>query len=207
MTIEAGARRPFVAIAPGLRIARPEARHAAALFALVDADRERLRRWLPWVDSVRSVEDEAAALEAMVAANARGAGLSALLVDDGPSGDADQPVGGVALHHVDKHHLATSLGYWIASGWEGRGLVTAACAALVDYCVFDLGLHRIELRAEPGNARSLAVARRLGFRREGVLRDAQRVGARWTDLAVTSVLGPEWRARRPDPTLGAPPDH
>ena len=56
-------------------------------------------------------------------------------------------------------------------------------------------MHRVELQAAVGNARSRAVAERLGFVHEGVLREAERFANRYADLDVFSVLAPEWRSR------------
>ena len=74
--------------------------------------------------------------------------------------------------------------------------MTLALSALVEHAFGASGLHRVELRAAVGNARSMAVAERLGFVHEGVLREAERFASRYADLDVFSVLAPEWRRRR-----------
>ncbi|WP_230414755.1 GNAT family N-acetyltransferase [Micromonospora tarapacensis] len=87
-------------------------------------------------------------------------------------------------------------GLLAGAGRRGRGLVTRAVGRLVDWVVDERGLHRVEWRTNAGNARSIAVARRLGMRRDGVLREVLPGPDGRIDLEVWSVLAPEWRARR-----------
>jgi len=56
-------------------------------------------------------------------------------------------------------------------------------------------MHRVEIRCGTGNHRSCAVPERLGFTREGVLREAQWVSGRWVDLVVWGMLEQEWKGR------------
>jgi ribosomal-protein-serine acetyltransferase len=54
----------------------------------------------------------------------------------------------------------------------------------------------MELCAATGNARSRAVAERLGMRQEGILRDGVRTAEGFKDLVIYGILDDEWRARR-----------
>ena len=65
--------------------------------------------------------------------------------------------------------------------------------ALVDHAFGVWKLHRIEIQAAPENTRSQAVPLRLGFTREGVLRECERSGDRWLDGVIFSLLASEWR--------------
>lgn len=63
--------------------------------------------------------------------------------------------------------LSAYLGYYAGSGFNGQGLMTEGLRQVIRVAVYQLGLHRLEANIQPGNAPSIALVRRLGFRREG----------------------------------------
>ena len=105
----------------------------------------------------------------------------------------DRLVGGVVLPKLDIGRGLAEVGCWLEPAATGRGLVTLAARALIDWLVRDRGVHRVEWLVAPGNAPSTAVARRLGMTREGVLRDYYPHRGERLDIEVRSVLAPEWR--------------
>lgn len=162
---------------------------AKALFAQVDANRARLRRWLPWPDANRSVEDTRAYLQRMRAQAAAGLGLSFGLWWK------DRLVGVAGFNWIDRPNHSAAVGYWLAREAEGHGLMTAAVSALLRHGFRRMDLNRIEIRAGIRNRRSRAIPERLGFRREGTLRQAEWVNGRYVDHAVYGMLASEWRTR------------
>src|SRR5699024_187727 len=82
---------------------------------------------------------------------------------------SDEVLASVGLE-IDWRDGKGEIGYWAAPAARGRGVVTAAAAALCRHAVEVIGLPRRWLQAAANNAASAAVARRLGFTREGVLR-------------------------------------
>jgi ribosomal-protein-serine acetyltransferase len=84
------------------------------------------------------------------------------------------------------------IGYWLGESYQGKGLMTGACRALVDYLFSELRLQRIEIRCATSNARSCAVPQRLGFTKEGVLRQAQAFDDHYLDLEVYGLLAEDW---------------
>jgi RimJ/RimL family protein N-acetyltransferase len=90
-------------------------------------------------------------------------------------------------------HLAP----WLAAEAQGRGLVARAVRRMMGWAVQDRGMTRVEWHTVPSNARSIAVAQRLGMRREGVLRQAFPMNGTRHDVEVWSLLASEW-------TPGAP---
>jgi ribosomal-protein-serine acetyltransferase len=164
---------------------------AEQIYALVDADRERLAEWLPW-----AAQQTLAATREFVAESRaqqeREDGFQAAVVRDGE-------IAGIAgYHRIDRLNRATSIGYWLASRHQGEGVMSAAVRALIDHAFDAWGLHRITIEAAVANRRSRAIPERLGFREEGLLREAELVGDRFLDAVLYSLLASEWEggARR-----------
>lgn len=167
-------------------LAMVEMRDADELFALVDASRMHLREWLPWVDANVSVEETKAFIEAALKQHARGDGFQCCIRFKG------KIVGIIGFHRVDTFHKHTEIGYWLAEEYQGRGIMTACCRALVDFAFRELQLHRVEIRAATENVRSRAIPERLGFTYEGTLRESEWVNDRFVDGAVYSMLDRDW---------------
>jgi ribosomal-protein-alanine N-acetyltransferase len=91
--------------------------------------------------------------------------------------------------------LACHIGYWLDANETGKGYMRDAIAALVDHAVRDRRLHRVVANIMPHNARSRAVVRALGFRREGLLRGLIQIDGAWRDHECWAILADEWRAR------------
>ena len=108
--------------------------------------------------------------------------LAGAFVIDGTLG------GTLGLHYVDWFDRSAEIGYWIASCREGRGYVTRAARRMIEVAFDTVGLHRLVIRCAIDNARSRRVAERLGFRREGLLREAQWVGGRFLDQHLFALL-------------------
>ena len=71
------------------------------------------------------------------------------------------------------------LGYYGMIGTARRGLMTDALRQACRYGFEALGPHRLEANIQPGNAASIALVRRTGFRLEGLSKDYLRVGGAW----------------------------
>jgi ribosomal-protein-alanine N-acetyltransferase len=90
--------------------------------------------------------------------------------------------GGITLGNI-RHGVTQSghIGYWIGERHAGRGLMTDAVNTLTRFAFDTLRLHRIEAACIPGNARSIRVLEKAGFRREGLLRSYLRINGFWQD--------------------------
>jgi ribosomal-protein-serine acetyltransferase len=154
---------------------------AEELYALVARNRAYLSEWMPWAES-QTLEGTAAFLRTVEQRQAENNGVETAIVVDG------RIAGTAGFHAVDWVARATSIGYWLSEDRQGRGLMTMAVRALVDLAFAEWRLHRVEIRAAVANTRSRAIPERLGFREEGVLREAERVGDRYYDLVVYGLL-------------------
>ena len=164
-----------------------EPHHASALFALTDKNREYLRKWLPWIDYTQSEDDSAAFISISEQQHNDQEGFHAGIWHD------RNLVGCIGFHRIDWAHRQVKIGYWLAQGHQGHGLVTAATRAMTQHALVDLGLNRVEIRAATSNLKSRAIPERLGFKFEGVARQAEWLYDHFVDLAVYAILASEWR--------------
>ena len=103
-------------------------------------------------------------------------------------------IGTCTLFHLDLVHGRGEIGYALAQRFWGKGLARDAVTAVIDFAFAHLDLHRIEADVDPRNARSLALLERLGFRREGCLRERYRVNGELQDAVLLGLLRSEWNA-------------
>ena len=163
---------------------------ADELHALVDSNRSRLIRWMPWA-AEQTREGTAAFIRRAIDQEEANDGFQRAVIAGGAI------AGTVGFHRIDRDNLSTSIGYWLGQEYQGRGLMTAAVKELIDHAFSIWGLHRVELRIAPDNERSRALAARLGFSEEGLLREAERFGDEYRDLLMYSLLADEWRLAHP----------
>lgn len=84
------------------------------------------------------------------------------------------------------------LGYYAFAPSSGQGLMTEGIEAMVAHAFEVLGLHRVEVNIQPENKRSIALAQRCGFFREGFSPRYLKVGGRWRDHERWALLTDEW---------------
>jgi ribosomal-protein-serine acetyltransferase len=159
---------------------------ADALYAVIAANRPYLARWLPWAAG----ETRDATLGFIRATRRQigeNDGLQTLITREG------RPIGMVGFHGIDWRTRSSSIGYWIAQDQQGQGIITRAVPVLLDHAFGAWRLNRIEIRVGVENLPSRGVPERLGFRDEGRLLQAERVGERWVDHVLYAMLAADWR--------------
>ncbi len=163
---------------------------AEAYHELLAANFERLTRWLPGLDELPSTEATRADLARRAQAWLDGSQLPLAIAVPADSGW--RLVGEVNLL-IDTGTRAAEVGYWLDTDFAGRGLATRAVAATLDWAFGPLGVRRIKLGTIAGNERSIAVAERLGFTREGLFRAAAVVAGEEHDVIGYGLLARDWR--------------
>lgn len=174
-----------------------DADHALELYApstargmheTITRNLDRLREWEQWAQVEQSYDDLVAFTSSQIAGWVAGTVVPCVFVAHRcPAGKAAPGyIGSISLR-LNRAQRTAELGYWIDAEFEGRGLVTRACEALIEHGK-SVGVQRFEIRAATTNTRSIAVARRLGFEQEGVLHRAMPVGDRVHDAALFSLI-------------------
>ncbi|WP_328954570.1 GNAT family protein [Kitasatospora purpeofusca] len=104
------------------------------------------------------------------------------------------PVGHISLFDQDLADGTAEVSLLMDERYRGGGHGSAALDALVDLAFGELPLHRLQAVTHTGNAPALAVLAGAGFVQEGVRRSACLHRGRRYDVAVLSLLRPEWEA-------------
>jgi RimJ/RimL family protein N-acetyltransferase len=106
--------------------------------------------------------------------------------------ESDAFWGTVLLHSFDERHRHCEVGFWLVSDARGRGVGSAAVRLVVPWAMEQLDLLRVEMTTTPDNAGVDALAAKLGFTREGVLRKRNVERGKRVDVVWYGVLREEW---------------
>lgn len=166
----------------GFQLRPFEAMDALSLFLLVEANRLRLREWLPWLDYTKEEKDSLKFIE--------GAKVE---FETGTSyvfgvWQGSKLAGVSSVQAINKSNRSACIGYWIGSDFLGKGLAKKATKALMQFAFADLKLNRIEIRCATGNVLSQRVPEALGFQFEGIARQCEWLYDHYVDHRVYAKL-------------------
>jgi RimJ/RimL family protein N-acetyltransferase len=156
---------------------------AAVMFQAVENDRKRLGRFLPWVATVITIEDELKFIQDMQWAWQELTQFD-FGIYDAVSGAY---MGNIGVHNISWEHRHCELGYWLLSHYEGHGWVSESVRVLESE-FFGLGFNKIEIRCDTANVLSRRVPERLGYHLDGILREDRLHDGHFVDNYVFSRL-------------------
>ena len=108
----------------------------------------------------------------------------------------DRPLGSVYIRDIDRQHNKAEYGIFIGEEEaRGRGVGTAAAKLMLRYCFEEERLHRIYLRALPGNGQAIRSYEKAGFVKEACLRDDVRIDGEYRDIIWMAALDPVGEGR------------
>lgn len=97
-------------------------------------------------------------------------------------------IGQVDLHEIQWEHRKAEIGYWLSEEHCGKGSAKQALSTLIKFAFLELKLHRLEATTSVNNKPSIKLLERLGFTREGKLREAFCIRGRYVDDYLYSLL-------------------
>ncbi|MGY1634589.1 GNAT family N-acetyltransferase [Geodermatophilus sp. SYSU D01186] len=155
-----------------------------ALTRLLVANREFLAPWDPQRPDEYFTEDvQRAEARRTLERYRQGAVLPGVVLVDG------EPAGRVNVNNVVRgSFLSGDLGYWVSEHVTGRGVATAAVAAMVGLAFGEAGLHRLQAGTLVHNSASQRVLRRNRFERIGFAPRYLRIAGRWQDHLLFQLL-------------------
>jgi [ribosomal protein S5]-alanine N-acetyltransferase len=108
------------------------------------------------------------------------------------TGEDDMFTGMMNYHARQPWNRRLAVGWILAPQFWGRGYMKEAMQVLIAHCFEALGTHRIEAEIKPENLRSARLADRVGFQREGFLRDRAFVSGRPRSIWMYALFRPDW---------------
>lgn len=149
---------------------------------------ERLSRWFRWEPGIRGLGDVRAGFAEWIEEGASIGGKSFVLEVGG------EAAGLLFYSDWSRRDNQIEMGYWLDGGYEGRGLATRACRALLRHAFEKLDMNRVDITAGVENTRSRALAERLGMTQEGVFKQWQRFpDGRYVDVARYALMRKDWK--------------
>jgi [ribosomal protein S5]-alanine N-acetyltransferase len=156
----------------------------------------QVTKFLPY-ETWQSLSDAHAWFQRMAGIQATGTALQ-FVIARRPS---QEVIGSCLLFRFEEGSARAELGYVLGRAHWGQGLMSEALAALIGTAFGTMGLRRLEAEIDPRNQASIGLIQRLGFTREGLLRQRWVAKGETKDVEMFGLLNHEWRGLR----SGAPP--
>lgn len=157
---------------------------------MIDANRDYLREWLPWLDVTKSFKDS----EKFIADNQ--SEFKVLGCCSWGIFYQNNHVGMIGLHRSKRFNIYFGeIGYWLAKEMNGKGIMLRSCKAVVDYGFNELNLKRIEIKAGVNNTKSKNIPENLGFKREGIAEQKEFLYNQFVDLVVYAKVNQNWKMK------------
>ncbi|MFX3635166.1 MAG: GNAT family N-acetyltransferase [Candidatus Pristimantibacillus sp.] len=173
-------------VAEDIQLIRLDLDHAEEFFRLTDENRTALREWLPWLDGTTNVEHTRDFIRSTQIPFPENSGMNLVIMYKGSI------AGTIGIHHIDLVNRKTTIGYWLGEAYQGQGIMTKCCKALIDYIFNELELNRVEIGAAEGNEKSRAIPERLGFVQEGIVRQEEWLYDHFVDIVIYGMLKEDW---------------
>ncbi|MCX4026567.1 GNAT family N-acetyltransferase [Endozoicomonas sp. SM1973] len=151
---------------------------AQQLYKLVESNRAYLSEWLPWVSKAESIEDYESFIKQVLYDYAAGKKMACSILFEG------KLVGVCGFNAIEPVLKRAEIGYWIASEYQGKGIVTQVCQKLIEIAFDYYNVDKVQISAAKDNIRSRAICERLGMNLEGIITNQENVKGKIVDHAI-----------------------
>jgi len=159
---------------------------ANEIFTLAMANKEHIGEWMVWVEKTKEPLDTQKFIEHALEGLAKGEMLACTIYYQG------KIAGLIDLHSIRKSHKKASIGYWLDSSSQGRGIMSKSLQALCAFAFEKLELNKLIILCDKENIKSQNVAKRAGFQEEGLLKQELKVHNEFRDFYRYALLKEEF---------------
>lgn len=169
----------------------PRLEDRVEFIAIRERDRDWLQRWEPIAPDPTKNLSTPGEYERFVADSVTDRRCRFLIW--ARQGALESIAGQAALNEIIRGPLKQAfLGYWVSRAFSGAGVMTRGLGLVLSHAFGPLGLHRVEANIQPHNATSIALVKRLGFRREGYSPKYLQIQGGWADHERWAILSDEF---------------
>lgn len=156
---------------------------AKDIFETIDSQRIYLRKWLPFIDSIKGITDEEKFINSIYTDPPENTELIFVINYN------KKFAGMIGFKSTDRINKKTEIGYWLSEPFQKKGIITESVKALVNFAFNESGLNRIQIKCAVGNILSKNIPKKLNFVFEGIERDGEILSdGEYTDIEVYSIL-------------------
>ncbi len=150
-------------------------------FELIKSVKNDLKKWLTVSDKAESKTSTAQNIAYQMKINEK---MPTLFIIEYEG----KLVGSISFNSVDEINRSGEIGYWLSEKYRGLGIMLKSLQFLIRYGFDVLKLHRLEMKIALNNTKSRVLPEKLGFKKEGILREAKFLNGEFIDYVVYGLL-------------------
>ncbi|XOB63703.1 GNAT family N-acetyltransferase [Campylobacterota bacterium DY0563] len=149
------------------------------LFHLTNKNRNFLRKWLPWIDSIKEPNDTNSFILSQLENLKTMKSLHQTIFYK------EKIVGVLAYNSME--NKTGIIGYWLAEEFNGKGIMTKCVEDLIEQGFAYYKLEKVEIRCAKENTKSQAIPKKLNMKVEKTIKDAEKLNGKLYDHLVYSI--------------------
>ncbi len=169
-----------------ITLKEPMIYHSEALSLGINADYDYLKEFCPAPATGNTLEGATVLINNFCEQNRTLQGLYSLIFYK------NEIAGVFQFNRFDFLNSTTEIGYWIFSKYQGLGIINRCAVPMIKYAFEELQFNRIEIKCAVENKKSQLIPQKLGFSKEGILRQAELINGKFLDTIIFSLLKEDW---------------
>lgn len=159
---------------------------AEQMFAIVSAEQDYLNEWLPWPKSQTDIKIVTKTFTDMLLSFAEKKSLTCAIIYKGDL------CGVAGFNSLDMLLKKGVIGYWLSQKFQGNGIMTRVVKYYIRHAFEDMGLEKIETAHAIGNISSQKVIEKVGFIKEGIVKNAENLHGKIVDHIIYGMMKSDW---------------
>ena len=137
---------------------------------LVSESSEYICKWMAWPAFCKTESDFKAFIKRSQHKYVDGQSLNCAIEYKG------EVVGNCGFNSINNNLKVAEIGYWLGKQYQGNGIITRSCQALIHHAFTELAMQKVQIAAAEDNLSSRAVCERLGMKLEGIITNKEKIG-------------------------------